>query len=108
MYEYHDCNVAYEGWLHLRCQVGSEDVGATAKAVELLHKSVDLDRESWETWYYLGRCLVVCQSAMTLCRSLCLCYRCFASKGESSYAFLCYRHSIERNESSADTWCSIG
>jgi histone demethylase len=76
------------GWLYHCSHTGIDKISTTAKAIELLQKSVDLKKESWESWYYLGRC--------------------FAAEGRSHYAFLAYRQSIERLEASPDTWCSIG
>lgn len=35
-------------------------------------------------------------------------YRCYSSIGKVHDAFVSYRHSIDKSEASADTWCSIG
>jgi len=34
--------------------------------------------------------------------------RCLSSIGKVHDAFVSYRHSIDKSEASADTWCSIG
>ena len=36
------------------------------------------------------------------------CFRCFSGIGKVHDAFVSYRHSIDKSEASADTWCSIG
>jgi len=38
----------------------------------------------------------------------CVVFRCLSSIGKVHDAFVSYRHSIDKSEASADTWCSIG
>jgi len=39
---------------------------------------------------------------------ICIVCRCLSSIGKVHDAFVSYRHSIDKSEASADTWCSIG
>ncbi|XP_065840512.1 histone demethylase UTY-like isoform X2 [Oscarella lobularis] len=58
------------------------------EAIQLLQKSVELNKACWESWYYLGRC--------------------YSSSGLTHEAFTAYRKAIDNNETRSDTWCSIG
>lgn len=57
-------------------------------AIQCLHKSIEADQTSGQSWYFLGRC--------------------FSAIGKVHDAFVSYRQSIDKSEASADTWCSIG
>ena len=57
-------------------------------AIKLLQRATQLDDNSGQTWYYLGRC--------------------FSAANDVNSAFNNYRKSIDKSEACADTWCSIG
>ena len=69
---------------------GAADVITTREtlAVQHLQKSLEVEPSSGQSWYFLGRC--------------------YSSIGKVHDAFVSYRHSIDKSEASADTWCSIG
>jgi histone demethylase len=69
--------------------VGEEDKNArVGSAIQHLQRSLELDPKSGQCLYLLGRC--------------------YASIGKVHEAFIAYRNSVDRSESNADTWCSIG
>ncbi len=57
-------------------------------AIQHLQKSLELEPRSGQCLYLLGRC--------------------YASIGKVHEAFIAYRNSVDKSESNADTWCSIG
>ena len=59
------------------------------QAITHLQKSIEADPKSGQSLYLLGRC--------------------YASIGGKVHdAFIAYRNSVDKSESNADTWCSIG
>ena len=68
---------------------GEEDkTSRIMSAIQHLQKSLELDPKSGQCLYLLGRC--------------------YASIGKVHEAFIAYRNSVDKSESNADTWCSIG
>ena len=57
-------------------------------AIGHLQKSIDIEPKSGHSLYLLGRC--------------------YAAIGKVHEAFIAYRNSVDKSESNADTWCSIG
>ena len=76
------------GWLQHSCEQLGEAGGRETKAIQFLIKSLEVDPNSGQSWYFLGRC--------------------YSSSGKVHDAFTSYRHSIDKSEANADTWCSIG
>ncbi|KHJ41379.1 alpha,alpha-trehalase [Trichuris suis] len=76
------------GWLIFRDESCGDKETRIAGAINELQRSLQLDPSSGRSHYYLGRC--------------------FSSINRAHDAFISYRHSIDKNEASADTWCSIG
>ena len=58
------------------------------QAVQFLQKSIECEPKSGQSLYLLGRC--------------------YATIGKVHDAFIAYRNSVDKSESNADTWCSIG
>ncbi|ESO83791.1 hypothetical protein LOTGIDRAFT_132923, partial [Lottia gigantea] len=75
------------GWLYHSIESFGEKAYRETRAIQYLQKSLELDPNG-QTSYLLGRC--------------------FSSAGKVHDAFLYYRHSIDKSEANADTWCSIG
>ncbi len=80
------------GWIFYsgRAQ-GAEEADKNSRvmsAIQHLQKSLELDQKGGQCLYLLGRC--------------------FASIGKVHEAFIAYRNSVDKSESNADTWCSIG
>ncbi|XP_072034638.1 histone demethylase UTY-like isoform X2 [Amphiura filiformis] len=75
------------GWLHHSSELLNKD-GDEANAIKYLLKSLEIDPNSGQAWYFLGRC--------------------YSSISKVHDAFVSYRHSIDKSEANADTWCSIG
>ncbi|XP_022095086.1 histone demethylase UTY-like isoform X2 [Acanthaster planci] len=76
------------GWLHHSCEQLGDSASRETKAIQFLIKSLEVDPNSGQSWYFLGRC--------------------YSSSGKVHDAFTSYRHSIDKSEANADTWCSIG
>uniref|UniRef100_A0AAJ7UES0 [histone H3]-trimethyl-L-lysine(27) demethylase n=1 Tax=Petromyzon marinus TaxID=7757 RepID=A0AAJ7UES0_PETMA len=76
------------GWMHHTAEQLGEKSQRESCAIQCLQKSLEVDPNSGQSWYYLGRC--------------------FSSIGKVHDAFVSYRQSIDKSEASADTWCSIG
>eukprot|EP00057_Strongylocentrotus_purpuratus_P018459 XP_011672933.1 PREDICTED: histone demethylase UTY-like [Strongylocentrotus purpuratus] len=76
------------GWLyHSSDQLGDKTSRETL-AIQNLLKSLEVEPNSGQSWYLLGRC--------------------YSNIGKVHDAFVSYRHSIDKSEANADTWCSIG
>jgi len=60
----------------------------------------------FEMMYFLFDCDIV--DLLLFCAVFCNVHRCLSSIGKVHDAFVSYRHSIDKSEASADTWCSIG
>ncbi|XP_038051116.1 lysine-specific demethylase 6A-like isoform X2 [Patiria miniata] len=76
------------GWLQHSCEQLGDSASRETKAIQFLIKSLEVDPNSGQSWYFLGRC--------------------YSSGGKVHDAFTSYRHSIDKSEANADTWCSIG
>ncbi|CAH1781540.1 unnamed protein product [Owenia fusiformis] len=76
------------GWMHHTQEQFGDKATREAYAVDCLHKAIQADPSSGQSWYFLGRC--------------------FSNIGKVHDAFVSYRHSIDKTEANADTWCSIG
>ncbi|XP_071797909.1 lysine-specific demethylase 6A-like isoform X4 [Asterias amurensis] len=76
------------GWLNHSCEQLGDNSTRETKAIQFLIKSLEVDPNSGQSWYFLGRC--------------------YSSGGKVHDAFTSYRHSIDKSEANADTWCSIG
>uniref|UniRef100_A0A8C5HRY1 [histone H3]-trimethyl-L-lysine(27) demethylase n=1 Tax=Gouania willdenowi TaxID=441366 RepID=A0A8C5HRY1_GOUWI len=76
------------GWMHHTVEPQADKGSKDGYAIQCLQKAVEIDPNSGQSWYYLGRC--------------------FSSIGKVQDAFISYRQSIDKSEASADTWCSIG
>ncbi|KAJ8031198.1 Lysine-specific demethylase 6A [Holothuria leucospilota] len=76
------------GWLHHTSDKIADKATCENQAIQCLHRSLELDPNSGQTWYFLGRC--------------------YSSLNKVHEAFVSYRHSIDKSEANADTWCSIG
>ncbi|KRZ41862.1 Lysine-specific demethylase 6A, partial [Trichinella pseudospiralis] len=76
------------GWLFFREESFGDKAHRINVAINCLQQSLKADPTSGRSHYYLGRC--------------------FSAAGRAHEAFLSYRHSIDKNESNADIWCSIG
>ncbi|KRX22006.1 Lysine-specific demethylase 6A [Trichinella nelsoni] len=76
------------GWLFFREESFGDKAHRISVAINCLQQSLKADPTSGRSHYYLGRC--------------------FSTAGRAHEAFLSYRHSIDKNESNADIWCSIG
>ncbi|KRY27765.1 Lysine-specific demethylase 6A, partial [Trichinella spiralis] len=76
------------GWLFFREESFGDKAHRISVAINCLQQSLKADPTSGRSHYYLGRC--------------------FSAAGRAHEAFLSYRHSIDKNESNADIWCSIG
>lgn len=78
----------FAGWLyHSSDQLGDKTSRETL-AIQNLLKSLEVEPNSGQSWYLLGRC--------------------YSNIGKVHDAFVSYRHSIDKSEANADTWCSIG
>lgn len=75
------------GWMLFRTEELGEKTWRTQRAIKLLQRATQLDDNSGQTWYFLGRCY---------------------SAVDVNAAFNNYRKSIDKSEACADTWCSIG
>ncbi|CBY38180.1 unnamed protein product [Oikopleura dioica] len=76
------------GWMLFRTRELGEKTQRIQAAIKLLQRATQLDDNSGQTWYYLGRC--------------------FSAANDVNSAFNNYRKSIDKSEACADTWCSIG
>ncbi|XP_071838895.1 histone demethylase UTY-like isoform X3 [Apostichopus japonicus] len=76
------------GWLHHTSEQVGDKTTRENQAIQCLHRSLEIDPNSGQTWYFLGRC--------------------YSSLNKVQEAFVSYRHSIDKSEANADTWCSIG
>ena len=76
------------GWMHHTVEGFGEKVARMEQAIQFLQKSNESDPKSGQSLYLLGRC--------------------YASIGKVHDAFIAYRNSVDKSESNADTWCSIG
>ena len=76
------------GWMHHCVDMFGEKVPRMEQAIGYLQKSNECDPKSGQSLYLLGRC--------------------YASIGKVHDAFIAYRNSVDKSESNADTWCSIG
>lgn len=76
------------GWMYHSNESLGDVQQRDLAAIDYLRKSLDADDTSGQSWYYLGRC--------------------YSTLGKVHEAFVSYRHSIDKSEASADTWCSIG
>ena len=76
------------GWMHHTVESFGEKVARMEQAIQFLQKSNESDPKSGQSLYLLGRC--------------------YASIGKVHDAFIAYRNSVDKSESNADTWCSIG
>lgn len=78
----------FAGWLHHTSEQVGDKTTRENQAIQCLHRSLEIDPNSGQTWYFLGRC--------------------YSSLNKVQEAFVSYRHSIDKSEANADTWCSIG
>jgi histone demethylase len=76
------------GWMYHAVPNLGDPHTREAYTIQSLQKSIEADPTSGQSWYFLGRC--------------------FSKIGKVHDAFVSYRHSIDKSEASADTWCSIG
>ena len=76
------------GWMYYSLESFGDKQTRIPVAIQHLQKSMELDSKSGQCLYLLGRC--------------------FASIGKVHDAFVAYRNSVDKSESNADTWCSIG
>ncbi|KAM9343519.1 lysine-specific demethylase 6A isoform 2-T2 [Pholidichthys leucotaenia] len=76
------------GWMHHTVEQLGDKGTKESYAIQCLQKSLEVDPNSGQSWYFLGRC--------------------YSSIGKVQDAFISYRQSIDKSEASADTWCSIG
>ncbi len=78
------------GWMFHSVEALGERTSRLHQAVQYLQKSNEAStkKNHGQTLYLLGRC--------------------FAGLGKVHEAFLAYRTSVDKSESNADTWCSIG
>ncbi|XP_063100573.1 histone demethylase UTY-like isoform X13 [Cavia porcellus] len=76
------------GWMHHTEDLVEDKAIKESCAIQYLQKSLEMDPNSGQSWYFLGRC--------------------YSSIGKVQDAFISYRQSIDKSEASADTWCSIG
>ena len=76
------------GWMYYSWDSLGEKPVRIPVAIQHLQKSLELDSKSGQCLYLLGRC--------------------YASIGKVHEAFVAYRNSVDKSESNADTWCSIG
>uniref|UniRef100_F6TF50 [histone H3]-trimethyl-L-lysine(27) demethylase n=1 Tax=Ciona intestinalis TaxID=7719 RepID=F6TF50_CIOIN len=76
------------GWMHHTVEVFGDATTRAETALQFLQRSIEIDRNNGQTWYFLGRY--------------------YSSMGKVHDAFVSYRQSIDKSEASADTWCSIG
>ena len=76
------------GWMHHSVEAFGEKNQRIEQAIQYLQKSIDLEPKSGQSHYLHGRC--------------------YASIGKVHDAFIAYRTSVDKSESNADTWCSIG
>uniref|UniRef100_H2YC65 Lysine-specific demethylase 6B n=1 Tax=Ciona savignyi TaxID=51511 RepID=H2YC65_CIOSA len=76
------------GWIHHTVESFGDAASRSATALQFLQRSIEIDRNNGQTWYFLGRY--------------------YSSMGKVHDAFVSYRQSIDKSEASADTWCSIG
>ena len=76
------------GWMHHSIEMFGDKSSRMDQAIQYLQKSNENDPKSGQSLYLLGRC--------------------YASIGKVHDAFIAYRNSVDKSESNADTWCSIG
>ncbi|TRY75310.1 hypothetical protein TCAL_01654, partial [Tigriopus californicus] len=76
------------GWIFYSVDAMGEKMGRIQTAIQHLQKSIEIDAKSGQSLYLLGRC--------------------HAAMGKVHEAFIAYRNSVDKSESNADTWCSIG
>lgn len=76
------------GWMHHTVETLGEKQLRQRHALNNLSSSIQFNPDSSQSYYYLGRC--------------------HASLSKVHDAFMSYRHSVEKAEANADTWCSIG
>jgi len=76
------------GWLYHTVSDLCDESTRTQTALQYLQRSIEIDPNNGQTWYFLGRY--------------------YSSMGKVHDAFVSYRQSIDKSESNADTWCSIG
>jgi len=76
------------GWMHHSMESFGEKTARIDQAVQYLQKSIESEPKSGQSLYLLGRC--------------------YATIGKVHDAFIAYRNSVDKSESNADTWCSIG
>lgn len=76
------------GWLYHCHDILGDKNQRTPSAIHCLQQAVKTEPHSGKSLYLLGRC--------------------YASIGKVHDAFIAYRNSVEKSESSASTWCSIG
>ncbi len=76
------------GWMHYNVEALGEKQHRQRLALNYILSSVQNNPDSSQSYYFLGRC--------------------HASLSKIHDAFISYRHSVEKAEANADTWCSIG
>lgn len=76
------------GWIFYSVDAMGEKMTRIQTAIQHLQKSIEIDAKSGQSLYLLGRC--------------------HAAMGKVHEAFIAYRNSVDKSESNADTWCSIG
>jgi histone demethylase len=76
------------GWMFHSIEELGDKGFRVEQAVLHLQKSIEADPKSGQSLYLVGRC--------------------YASIGKVHDAFIAYRNSVDKSESNADTWCSIG
>uniref|UniRef100_A0A6F9DWN5 [histone H3]-trimethyl-L-lysine(27) demethylase n=1 Tax=Phallusia mammillata TaxID=59560 RepID=A0A6F9DWN5_9ASCI len=76
------------GWMFHTVEEFGDLSNRSATALQFLQRSIEIDPNNGQTWYFLGRY--------------------YSSMGKVHDAFVSYRQSIDKSEASADTWCSIG
>ncbi|XP_076805994.1 histone demethylase UTY-like [Clavelina lepadiformis] len=76
------------GWMYHTVEDFGDISLRSATALQFLQRSIEIDPNNGQTWYFLGRY--------------------YSSMGKVHDAFVSYRQSIDKSEASADTWCSIG
>ena len=78
------------GWMFHSVEALGERTNRLHTAIQYLQRSIECNtkKNHGQTLYLLGRC--------------------FAGLGKVHEAFVAYRNSVDKSESNADTWCSIG
>ena len=76
------------GWMQHTIEIFGENHLRQGNALSYLEASIKYNPNASQTYYFLGRC--------------------YSSLNKVHDAFISYRHSVDKAEANADTWCSIG